>query len=254
MAVFVCGLDETSGRHRRDKFFMGGFVAPETDWSLAFTPAWEERVLAGPPRIPYLHITDIRSPKWREQYGLSKTSANCRLDIAIDLIDKADSLCPIGVDVDGGEVCDSLSEMRIVHPDGGNARFDPDYLCFLAYSYLALSYIAKTYADAERVDFIIERNGRITRYIQVFHSGIAATLAALGRRDLAELVGGFMPAGKERVPLQAADVLCWHSARRKETMDDSDIKRYAKLARKTGMRVPLDGNYIKELAIELAKP
>lgn len=254
MAVFVCGLDETSGRHQRDKFFMGGFVAYETEWTLTLAPAWEKCVLAGPPRIPYLHMTDIRSREWREEHGLSKTAAEERINRAIDIIDKTSNLSPIGIEVDGGEVRDSFSETRILHPNGGNVPFDPDYICFLAFSYLALSYVAQTYADAERVDFIIEKNGRITRYIQAFHSGITMSLRALGRPDLAQLVGELIPAGKERTHLQAADVLCWHTARPKETMDELDAQRYAKLARKNGMRARLDKDYIEELAAALTKP
>jgi len=141
--------------------------------------------------------------------------------------------------------------MRVVHPKGGNVRFDPDYLCFISYSYLALSHIAKSYADAEKVDFIIERNGRITKYIQAFHFGFATSLAAIGRSDLSRLVGELIPAGKDRIPLQAADVLCWHTARSKDFMDEADLRRYAKIASKIGMRATLDGTHLKELAILL---
>ena len=86
MAVFVSGLDETAGKTHRDTFLLAGFVAPEHDWSRFFAPAWQERVLDGPPAIPYLHMTEIRSPKWREKYGLSKLEADDRIDTAIALI------------------------------------------------------------------------------------------------------------------------------------------------------------------------
>ena len=254
MAVFVCGLDESSGKDRRDRFFMGGFVAPEADWVSAVTPAWQARVLDGPPQIPYIHMTDIRSSRWREEHGLTESDADMRVDAAIDVIDRVPALFPIGMSVDAGVVRDSLSGMRVVHPRGGSAPLDPDYVCFMGYSYLALLYVAKTYPDAEKVDFIIERNGRITKFIQAFHSGLAKSLAALGLPEASKLVGDLIPAGKERVPLQAADVLCWHTARSRETMDELDNKRYGRLAQRLGMKMGLDADQIKELALSLVEP
>lgn len=254
MTRFMCGLDESYGRNNRQKFFMGGFVAPETEWSASFTPAWEMRVLSGPPRIPYLHMTDIRSRKWREKFGLSKIDADDRVDAAIDIISKGRNLSPIGIDIDGGEARDRFSGMRVVHPTGGNAPLDPDYICFLGYSYLVLSLIAHTYGDAEKVDFIIETNGRATKYIQAFHSGLSNCLSALGLSDLARLVGELIPSGKEHALLQAADLLCWHTARPKENMDELDIRRYSKLGRKTGMRAEMNGDFLVELAAALSEP
>ena len=40
MAIFVSGSDETSGRTQRDTFLLGGWLAPEPDWSRFFAPAW----------------------------------------------------------------------------------------------------------------------------------------------------------------------------------------------------------------------
>jgi len=68
MAVFISASDEAAGKNQRDPFLFAGFVAPEKDWSRFLAPAWQERVLDGPPSIPYLHMTDIRSPQWRSDY------------------------------------------------------------------------------------------------------------------------------------------------------------------------------------------
>lgn len=64
MAVFVAGADESAdqGRVNTKHFFYGGFSAPVDEWDGSFLRAWEDRVLAGPPRIPYLHMTDMLSP------------------------------------------------------------------------------------------------------------------------------------------------------------------------------------------------
>ena len=251
MAVFVCGLDETAGRNTRDRFLMAGFVAPEEHWSSEIAPAWQSRVLDGPPLIPYLHMTEMRSSKWREEHGITKDEADARIDAAIDVIDKSQSLFPIGMNVDAGLVRDALRGMKIVHPAGGSAPLDPDYVCFLGYSYLVLLYVAQTYPDVEKVDFVIERNGRITKYIQAFHAGLSQALQSLDLPHAARLVGEILPAGKDRVPLQIADLLCWHTARARETMDELDSRRYAKLARRRGINESLTPEQIKELASSL---
>src|SRR5439155_17281293 len=114
MAVFVSGLDETAGKTHRDTFLLAGFVAPEHDWSRFFAPAWQERVLDGPPSIPYLHMTEIRSRKWRERYGLSQLQADDRIDEAIILLDTMATLYPVGVHVDAGYLLDQFSKYKVV--------------------------------------------------------------------------------------------------------------------------------------------
>ena len=70
MAVFLASCDESAGKTKRDQFYFGGFIGPEEDWSRFLAPAWQERVLDGPPVIPYLHMTDIRSNQWRRGHGI----------------------------------------------------------------------------------------------------------------------------------------------------------------------------------------
>src|SRR5437867_6435711 len=106
MAVFVSGSDETSGKTQRDSFLFAGWVAPEEDWSRYFAPAWQERVLDGPPIIPYLHMTEMRSRSWRDQFGISQLDADDRIDEALRLIDTMQSLYPVGIKVDAGHVRD----------------------------------------------------------------------------------------------------------------------------------------------------
>jgi hypothetical protein len=240
MAVFVSGSDETAGKHQRDTFLYAGFLAPEEDWSRFFAPAWEERVLDGPPLIPYLHMTEIRSPQWRAEHGLSRLDAEDRIDEAFNLIDTMATLHPVGVSLDAGHLHDRFAGagVKVVARTGGAKPFDPDYLCFLAYAYMALLHVETDHPEAERVDFIVERKGHVTKYIQEFHSNLPMALEALGKPELSKLVGELIPGEKERIPLQAADVLCWHTARhqRPNTMDAADLRRYAKIARRKGSR------------------
>ncbi len=254
MAVFVSGLDETAGKTHRDTFLLAGFVAPEHDWSRFFAPAWQERVLDGPPAIPYLHMTEIRSPKWREKYGLSKLEADDRIDTAIALIDTMQSLYPIGIRANAGFIRDRFAEVRVVRSFGKPRGFEPDYICFLSYAWIALNYINKHHPEADKVDFVVERNGDVTKHIQDFHSTLSEALKAFGKPSLARLVGDLIPGGKDRVPLQAADVLCWHTARAQnpETMDEADRRRYSLLAHRKGTREQFTDEQIAQMADALS--
>ena len=82
MAVFIAASDETSGGNAFSVYHYSGWVMSEADWSQYFTPAWNERVLAGPPEIPYLHVTDMRSKAWRGKWGITETMADERMDEA----------------------------------------------------------------------------------------------------------------------------------------------------------------------------
>jgi hypothetical protein len=254
MAVFVLGLDETTGKTDRDIFLLAGFVAPEQDWSRFFAPAWQERVLDGPPAIPYLHMTEIRSRSWRDRHGLSRLEADDRIDEALRLVDTMQSLYPIGVRADAAFVRDRFSEVKVMRSSLGKpSRFEPDYICFLSYVWIVMNYIEQHQPNAEKVDFIVERNGNVTKHIQDFHSTLAQQFTEFGKPSLAQLVGDLIPAGKERVPLQAADLLCWHTARAEspETMDDADIRRYRLLASRNGTRETFSNEQIAQMAVAL---
>jgi hypothetical protein len=254
MAIFVSASDEHSGKDRHGNFFFGGWLAPEEDWSRFFAPAWQERVLNGAPRIPYLHMTDIRSRAWREEHGLSREEADCRIDEAIAVIDQLGSLYPIGIDVDGGHFREELKEAKIIVASGAAKTFEPDYMCFLGYAWFVLSYIERVHPGTEKVDFIVERNGEITKHIQEFHEHLGENLKAVGRESLIGLLGELIPAGKESTPLQAADVLCWHTGRARQPdtkWTAQDIRRYRKLV-KRGARFPMRHDMIEQLKKDIA--
>jgi len=63
-----------------------------------------------------------------------------------------------------------------------------------------------------------------------------------------------IPGGKDRVPLQAADVLCWHTARAQnpETMDEADRRRYSLLAHRKGTREQFTDEQIAQMADALS--
>jgi hypothetical protein len=139
---------------------------------------------------------------------------------------------------------------------GGAKQFEPDYLCFLAYAWMALTYVAREHPEAEKLDFVVEIKSTVTRYIQEFHANLKDALTALGRPHLALLVGDLIPGDKERVPLQAADVLCWFTARatQPETMDSADKRRYLTIARRKSWRAEIDRKTISKIASAAGQP
>jgi hypothetical protein len=248
MAKFISGSDESAGKTHRDTFFFGGFVAPEEDWSRFFVPAWQERVLAGPPAMPYLHMTEMRSEQWRSQHKLSRAAADERIDEAIAVIETMGSLYPVGIYVDGGHVLNEFATTKVVASTGGAKRFEPDFISFLAYAYSVLLCVERDHPEAEKVDFIVESKGHVTKYIQEFHSTLGQALTALGRPALGNLIGELISGGKEVIPLQAADVLCWHTARyMSKTMDADDERRYATIAHRKGFRHHLTNDQISQI-------
>lgn len=249
MAVFVSASDESMVTDKSG-FLFGGFIAPEEDWSLYFAPAWQEMVLDGPPSIPYLHMTEIRSRKFREEHGISRGDADSRVDKAIKVIEQLGSVRAALIDINAPHFRNEMSATKFIASTGAVKDYHhPDYFCFQAYVLAVLMYVNRWHPDAEKVDFVVERNGEITKHIQTFHANIASVLEQMGKPSLASLVGELLPGGKDRIPLQAADVLCWHMARARtpDTMDDDDIRRHNALADIRGIHVPLEESLVESI-------
>lgn len=236
MAVFVSASDESAGPNQSSIFHYCGYVMPEPDWSNYFCPAWTERVLSGPPIIPFLHMTDIRRKEWRESVNISDIDADTRVQAACDVIRSMGSLFPVRSTIDGGKFRQTCGKRKWRNsPKKAAQTFDPDYLCFLGYVFQVLIHISTDCPDAEKVDFIVEKKGGITNHIGDFYESMPATLTELGYSHLVPLLGTIIPGDKERVPLQAADVLCWHAQRAElKTLDRTGMKRLLKLAKGTG--------------------
>jgi hypothetical protein len=254
MSVFVAAADESAAGDGTGDFFFGGFVAPQHDWDTYFTPAWRERVLETKPRLSHLHVTEIQSKSWREKNGISETAANRKLDEAFRVIGSSGSLYPITAQLNATHLRSEAGRVGLrmmIRTPGGLARknFDPDYLCFVRFALHALLYAHETVESATRVDFVVEDNGQLTRHIGTFHAALSRTLTNIGRQDLAQLVGAFIPAGKGDVRLQAADLMCWY-ARRSSTLDLTpwDARRFYRfLVGRKGMKAEATEQEIDEM-------
>lgn len=216
MAVFVSASDESDSGHHRSRFWHCGWVAPLTEWTDYFVPAWQERVLDAKPRIPFLHMTDIRDPGWRNEHGITWQEAQDKMDEAAIVIDQMGSLYPLAVHTDAGVFLDAHGKKKVMEGLTGSKkpmRFLVDHYSFHAYVYLVLHYIRAAHPDAEKVDFIVERKDGVFEKLKQFHEEFGNSLRQLGHPELAQYLGELSPAGKDRVPVQAADMLAWHASR-----------------------------------------
>ena len=231
MTIFVAAGDETDDPKQKGPFFYGGFVASLSEWTTYFGPAWQERVLngrRGQPTIPFLHMTDIRSPRWRAEHGLSSEEAERRVDEACRVLYCSGSLAFCYSGMDGGHFRSKFKKMKVIRPtkQPGTYPMLPDYMGFLGFAYAAVEYVHDHRADAERVSFVVERKDGVTLHINDFHDGIAEGLREKGQAHLALLVGDVTPAGKEHFGLQAADVALWHWRRLQTgTCERPDLRR-----------------------------
>jgi hypothetical protein len=249
MAVFLSASDEGGGANHLCQFEVTGWLAPEEDWSRFFSPAWQSRVLDGPPCIPYLHVTEIRSKKFRAKYGLTQLAADDRLNEAASVIGAMGSLYPVRIALDGGLFRQVFSSHKLLAVSGGVKRYEPDYYAFTTYVYAVLCRVKTRHPEAEKVDFIVENKAGITKHLSDFYDSMPNALRHIGRQDLIPLVGEFIPGSKERVPLQAADFLCWHTQRADaQNLTLHDWRRWIPMAQKKGFSFTVTKDLLTGLA------
>jgi hypothetical protein len=228
MAVFVCAADES---YDDGSFFYGGFAAPVDDWEGGFAHAWNERVLNGPPQIPFLHMTDIRDWGWQVEHSLKPWHAHDRIEAAADVICSTGSLVPVLFRTDRKDYADLVRRPFRPFPDRKVTQLEPDYLCFAWFALTQLQWLHERYgSEVERIDFWVEENDRITFNMRRFHRSLLASVKHIGREYLAPLIGEFHEVSKERIPAQAADVLAWHARNNaRRTLDRAGVRRYREM-------------------------
>ena len=188
---------------------------PETDWYSYFAPAWQERVLDAKPSIPYLHMTEIRDSGWCKEHGVSWLQAQDKMDMAAILISQMGSLRPVVVNANAGMFLDAHGKNKIMQNPGEKkpSRFLVDHYCFNAYVLTVLNYIHATYPETEKVDFLVERKDGVFQKLEQFYASFENSLKYIGQSKLIKYLGELTAVSKCRVPVQAADMLCWHVSR-----------------------------------------
>jgi hypothetical protein len=213
MTTYIAFSDEAGVGDSDGDFLVAGYVASESNWPWTVS-AWHDRVLNGQPRIPYLHMTDIRSRAWREENSISYNESENRVAEAVRILYGAGSLTAMASVInrrDIREIIHSQYRQRKHIPIGLD---EPDYACYLAYLPLMLIRINAVYPDATKVDFVVSQKSK--EITQGLGAVVEVTRLSLAehRPDLVPLLGDLTADSPEsRLPLQAADVLCWHLQR-----------------------------------------
>jgi hypothetical protein len=213
VSIYVAFSDESAIADPGGEFLVAGYVASEDNWAWV-TRAWQERVLDGPPRLPYLHMTDIRSSAWRSENSVSFNDAENRVSEGVRILYASGSLTAMASVIkrrDITEIIHSLYPSKKKIPTGLD---EPDYTCYMAYLAIMLIRVRAVYPDAALVNFVCSsKNKKITKGLKDVLDVTRAYLTDY-RPERAPLLGGLVTASPPlQLPLQCADVLCWHLQR-----------------------------------------
>jgi hypothetical protein len=210
LTVFKAFSDESDVGDRIGTFLIGGYVASEKDWP-DFSAAWQERVLDGPPIIPYLHMREILGDDWRQTYGISYNDSEERISEAVRVIFSSGNISAIGSHLRKDDLKLTIQpSISANHSKTSFGKIAPDYPCYIAYVSFLLDHVRMRYPEAEKVNFVVSSKNSITEHISDFHAALKLQIAP----PLDTLMGDMIPGEMEKeLPLQAADLLCWHMQR-----------------------------------------
>lgn len=164
MAVFEAYSDEAGVADPAGEFLISGYVADQNEWPWV-TRAWQDRVLDGTPKLPYLHMTKIRSEQWRQRHGISFNESEERVAEAVRVLRSMGALSALCSVIKRGDLetaIHSKFEQKKQVPIGLD---EPDYLCFVAHAAFVLGEVSKKYPDASRVNFVVSRKQKVTHHL-----------------------------------------------------------------------------------------
>lgn len=225
MAVFTSFSDESQTDNENKDFIYAGYVGCEKDWP-GFAQAWQERVLDSHPKIPYFHMTDLRSPRWRRDHGLTRLQADAKIGEAIAVVASTGGLTSVTAVIPRKELEIVLKECKRKGLEVGKGVDQPDYLGFITFSWGVLGHLHQNHPDVEKVDFVVARKKTVSHYIEQYHKSVKQHIGSFE-----SLVGELLIVSSEdRNPLQAADLWCWHVQRHaSERLDETDSKNLDRL-------------------------
>jgi Protein of unknown function (DUF3800) len=253
VAVFVAYSDESGIADPGGEFVVAGYVAEEKEWPWVAS-AWQSRVLDGSPKLPYLHMVDIRSTEWRDKHAIAYSDAEDRVSEAVRVLYSMGAMSALGSVIkrrDLQEVIHSKFKRRNKIPVGLD---EPDYFCFIAYAWFVLGEVQKNYPKATKVNFIVSKRQSVTEHYKDFVETMKDWLNNRSYPKLASMVGDLIPASMEdHLPLQAADVLCWHMQRYYTNNFDRGIENrmWSLLKERGGHLHEWDRSDLEEMAIGL---
>ncbi len=229
MAVFTAYSDESGVGDPSGEFLVCGYVADETVWPWLIA-AWQERVLDGPPKIPYFHMQEMRRPEWRQEHG-TFNDAETRIHQAILVLYSTGSMSAIASVMkrrDMQEIFHSKFKRKKQVPIGLD---EPDYMCYVAYISFILGEVRRKYRDAAtKVNFVLAEKKKVTQHVGAL-CGPIKDFFEKNHPELSALLGDVGPGSMvDELPLQAADLLGWHMQKfYSKTYDRLEEGRFAML-------------------------
>jgi hypothetical protein len=209
VAIFVSFSDESGVADPTGEFLVSGYVADEKNWPYV-AAAWQERVLDGPPKIPYFHMKEIRRPEWRAEHGITYNQAEDRISEAVRVLYSTGSMSAVASVIKRQDIQELFHARYKRKKNVPTGLDEPDYFCFVAYASFMLAEVYRRYPEAERVNFIVSKKHIVTQRLQEFYE-VMKKYFQQNHPELFPLFGDLLPGDMEiQLPLQAADVLCWH--------------------------------------------
>lgn len=212
MAVYVAYSDETGTPNPDGAFVVGGFVEPESEWP-NFSKDWAEKVLNSPPSIPYLHMVEIRSKKFRADHGLMDADGLAKVTAAVNIIHSDKHIRRYFGTINRGGlqvVQQAIEQSGFKYP---HYLKDPDYMCFLAFARTLVLDVAKECSGVTQINFMVAKKTPITHHYQGFRDELKSYFYDF-HEPLAPLIGDLIPISMDsHMPLQAADSFLWHVQR-----------------------------------------
>lgn len=177
-------------------------------------------------------MAEIRHHRWRNQHGISFYQAEQRISEAVNTIysmGKMSALASVINRRDLEQLVQSKVKVKRRLPLGLD---EPDYICYIAYIVHTIAQVYKAYPDATRVEFVVAEKQKVSTHLPQFHTDIRNFLADFDPK-LETLLGDLIAAPMQScLPLQMADLLCWHLQRYyAKTFDRTDESRIWKLTK-----------------------
>jgi len=214
VSVYVSYSDETGSADGKGHFLVAGYGASEKEWP-EFAQQWSEQIIQSTPRIPYLHMVEIRSRAWREKIGITKDEADEKVRRAVKLILSTAFLEPyIGTlnEVDYAALKKFFLKKGYSIPRHQGVA---DIPCFFTYAFSLIHNVAVNKPNVRRINFVISNKQNVEKYIQRDVREAMIAYFENTSPHLATLFGDVIPLSMvDHMPLQAADVLCWHLQRK----------------------------------------
>jgi hypothetical protein len=172
MAVFVSFSDESGTANPAGDFLVSGYVGDELAWTF-IAGSWQEYVLDGPPKIPYLHVNELRQHAWKEKYGITHLDSQDRLDATVRILSTTGSLSVVRSVINRADLNEIIhSRFKQKNRIPVHLR-EPDYFCFLACLVFTLAEVARKYTVVDKVDFVVSKKQKVTHHLHSMYRDTA---------------------------------------------------------------------------------